>query len=281
MNIFAVVCHGNAKGLLGATVQYRAQCSCLYNEPVDPNTFRNAPFLVQINEKIKPWFAELTDPWGLYLMTEKRVSFNEMRQHLRKFTYVKIPSQEVPVMFRFYDPRVFWDFTEVIDDWNLHAMLGPIEIVASHYGELKQDHFEERRKKYPKNTKMRGMFLTLTQTQEDALNGIATNSFQLKLYNHLFGIYQKSVIDQGYSDISEKELEVTLDRLAKSVLDFCVDEEIKDSRSIKMFSDILIKHRIYQFQNIPSVWLNKIRVNAEGEIGEYRMRMLINYIYNV
>ena len=76
MNIFAVVCHGNAKGLLEATAQYGAQYSCLYNEPVDPDVFQAAPFLVQINEEIKPWFAELKDPWGLYLITEKEVSFN-------------------------------------------------------------------------------------------------------------------------------------------------------------------------------------------------------------
>ncbi|WP_026879100.1 hypothetical protein WMO13_03560 [Ignatzschineria larvae DSM 13226] len=62
MNIFAVVCHGNAKGLLDVTKEFGAKCSCLYNDPVDSNTFRNAPFLVEINDGIKPWFASLADP---------------------------------------------------------------------------------------------------------------------------------------------------------------------------------------------------------------------------
>ena len=135
MNIFAVVCHANAKGLLDVVAQHKAKCSCLYHEPIDPSVFRSAPFLVEINEAIKPWFASLTEPWGIYLITETDVSFNEMRQHLRKFTYVIIPSHEVPVMFRFYDPRVFWNFVEVIDDAQLSWMLSPIGIVASNYQE--------------------------------------------------------------------------------------------------------------------------------------------------
>lgn len=281
MKIFAVVCNGSAEGLQEALAEFDPPAACLYNEPIDPNTFRNAPFLIEVTESFKPWLAAQTTPWGLYLITGKEISFNQLRQHLRRYTYAKIPSEEVPVLFRFYDPRFFWNFVEVIDDWNLHAMLGPIEIVASHYGELKQAHFEERRKKYPKNIKMRGMFLTLTQAQEEALNGVATDGFKLKLYNHLLDLYHKNVTDKGNVNIPEPEVETTLDLLSQDIFDFCISEEIKDSRSIKMFADILMRHYIYQFQDIPSVWVDKLRVNAEGEVGEYRMRMLINYIYNV
>lgn len=185
MKIYAVICNGVAEDLQDALATFDPPASCLYNEPIDPNTFRNAPFLVEVTESFKPWLAEQTTPWGLYLLTKKEVTFNELRQHLRRYTYAKIPSEEVPVLFRFYDPRVFWDFAEVIDDWNLHAMLGPIEIVASHYGELKQDHFEVRRKNYPQGAKMRGMFLTLTEKQELSINKVYQERFEQKLYQYM------------------------------------------------------------------------------------------------
>lgn len=203
MKIYAVICNGSAEGLQDALAIFDAPASCLYNEPIDPNTFRNAPFLVEVTESFKPWLAEQTTPWGLYLLTQKEVTFNELRQHLRRYTYAKIPSEEVPVLFRFYDPRVFWDFAEVIDDWNLHAMLGPIEIVASHYGELKQDHFEERRRNYPKNAKMRGMFLTLTVAQEAALNSKKRDKYIQELTDHMWAYVDPNHLTRVWEDPEE------------------------------------------------------------------------------
>lgn len=196
MKIFAVICNGSAEGLQDALATFDPPASCLYNEPIDPNTFRNAPFLVEVTETFKPWLAAQTTPWGLYLLTNKEVTFNELRQHLRRYTYAKIPSEEVPVLFRFYDPRFFWKFVEVIDDWNLHAMLGPIEIVASHYGELKQDHFEERRKSYPRNAKMRGMFLTLTNSQEALIDASYKKDYQDYLAKFMWKYADRTILDE-------------------------------------------------------------------------------------
>lgn len=205
MNIFAVVCHGNAKGLLEVTKEFGAKCSCLYNDPVDPSTFRNAPFLVEINEGIKPWLAELTEPWGIYLITEKNITFNEIRQHLRKFTYVQIPSQSAPVMFRFYDPRVFWGFTEIIDDWNLHRFLGPVSLVASNYNEFKQAHFSERREGYPKGNYGKGGYLVFTEAQEAEFNRLSENDYIEKLSDYLWNYFDRSILEKiGLERVTEE-----------------------------------------------------------------------------
>ena len=210
MKIFAVICNGSAEGLQDALIMFDPPASCLYNEPIDPDTFRNAPFLVEVTDSFKSWLAEQSTPWGLYLITRKEITFNELRQHLRRYTYAKIPSEDVPVLFRFYDPRVFWDFAEVIDDWNLHAMLGPIEIVASNYGEFRQADFKERRKDYPKRAKMRGVFLTLTKAQEAALNGKRQEKYIQELADHMWDYVDPNHLTRIWEDPEEAHVAMLL-----------------------------------------------------------------------
>lgn len=307
MNIFAVVCHGNAKGLLDATKEYGAKCSCLYNEPIDPGVFKAAPFLVEINEAIKPWFAELTDPWGIYLITEKEVSFNEMRKHLRRFTYVKIPSQEVPVMFRFYDPRVFWNFTEVIDDIQLNWLLGKIELVASNYQEYRQSSFDGRRELY-RDSKMKGGYLTLSLEQEAAFNRYYQNKFENQLFQYMFERMEikdfisdddglQMHLDMLHHELTQgKDITHPLDQkmlagydgnkrdfqkkyeedvlaLSRSINQFCLDHEIYDGLLIKGISLLFIREKILFFDDFPERWKQKLARNKNS--GTYRARMLL------
>lgn len=209
MNIFAVVCAGNVLGLNEMLQEFNPPVACLYNEPIQEEILKYAPFLIEIqnHDGVKRWLSQQDMPWGMYFLTKKTVSFNELRQHLRRYTYVKIPSQDKPVLFKFYDPRVFWDFAKVIDDWNLHAMLGPIDIVASNYNELKQDHFEERRKKYPQNIKMKGLYLSLTKEQEQLLGGYwEENYLREKIIPGLWKYIDPAV----FEEIAEYERSVIL-----------------------------------------------------------------------
>lgn len=291
MNIFAVVCHGNAKGLLDATKEFGAKCSCLYNYPVDPNIFRNAPFLVEINEGIKPWLAELKEPWGIYLITEKEVSFNEMRKHLRRFTYVQTPIQESPILFRYYDPRVFWRFVDVIDDDQLYLFLGKIVLVASNYLEFKEAHFDDRRKKGRYRGFQNG-YLTLSQSQIDRLDGFYAADYVEALkqyifnevdwekhenrieeeigsdYTHLKMLKHQKDIGRTVShpldlellsreDYFMEKMRVNDDRdnlifiLVKSVFIFLSQNKIKDDRSIKAFLLLIVKSGFLYFEEIP------------------------------
>lgn len=316
MNIFAVVCHGNAKGLLDATAQYDAQCSCLYNEPVDPGVFQAAPFLVQINEEIKPWFASLTDPWGLYLITEKEVSFNEMRQHLRKFTYVQTPIQESPILCRYYDPRVFWRFVEVIDNTQLQIFLGKIELVASNYLEFKQEHFDDR-----KNQSFyhgyQGGYLTLTQSQIDRLDGFYAADYIETLKQYIFNEIDwkkhenriEEEIDGDYTHFKMLKHQKDIGRTVSHPLDlellsredyfmekmraiddrdnlifllvkksfvFLNQNKIKDDLSIKMFLLLVVRSGFLYFEDIPVSILNFLENSSIPE--NDRVQVLLDKI---
>lgn len=291
MKIFTVVCHGNAKGLLDVTAETGARCSCLYNEPVDPGVYQAAPFLVEVNEEIKPWFASLTDSWGLYLITGKDVSFHEMRQHLRKFTYVKIPTEEVPVLFRFYDPRFFWRLTEVIEDIDLQRFLGPIELVASNYLKFKQAHFDDR--KVLNVRRFSDGYLSFSERQFEKLNGFYREDYIDKLsayiidevdwesialeinekyeaeYAHYKMLKHQKDIGREIThplDIEllskksffEEQYRGIVDKegltrdLASDIFYFLKELGINDERSIKTFSLIVLKLKIIRFDDIPS-----------------------------
>ncbi|WP_333007602.1 DUF4123 domain-containing protein [Ignatzschineria larvae] len=243
----------------------------------------------------------------MYLITEKEVSFNEMRKHLRKFTYVKIPSQQVPVMFRFYDPRVFWNFSEVIDDLQLSWLLGPIGIVASNYQEYRQDHFDERRSKY-RHSRMKDSYLTLSEEQESAFNRYYQNKFEDCLYRymiermdvndylskdnsfqlHLDMLYHEFVrgkeithpLDrkmlEGYKGETRdflKEFEEDVLTLSKSINQFCLDNEIYDGTLIKGIALLFIREKILFFEKAPDMWIQKLVRNKNS--GTYRARMLL------
>lgn len=304
MKLFAVICNKNISNLNEAIAKFNAPFSCLYNEPIQEDLLRNAPFLIEVSEEIKPWLAEQKTPWGLYLLTDKEVTFNELRQHLRRYTYVKIPSEKEPSLFRFYDPRVFWDFTEIIDDWNLHLLLGPIRVVASIYGELKQGHFEDRRKSYPQNAKMKGVFLTLNEAQEQALNRLSQERFESSLHQYMLermdkfdylsqeetfqieaeNIYQEFVLGKKTnealneeSDLRVAEIEQNFDLqvldLAKSINNFCIVNEIYDEQYIKGIAHLFIRDKILNFSNMRNEWYQGLKKNNND--GNYRARMLL------
>lgn len=202
MKIYAVVDAGNAPGLLEMIKTLNPPASCLYNSPLQEGMAERAPYLIELeSDEVKAWLAKQTQAWGLYLVTESDTDFLKLRSHLRKYTFAMIPISEKPVFFRFYDPRVFWKVTDAIDDWQLHAFLGPIEIVATYYDEqYKQDHFEERRKQFPKQIKMKTMYLTLTEAQFERINGTYEEEYIQELADHMMKYVDLSIIEQSNND---------------------------------------------------------------------------------
>lgn len=202
MKIYAVVDAGNAPGLLEMIKTLNPPASCLYNSPLQEGMAERAPYLIELeSDEVKAWLAKQTQAWGLYLVTESDTDFLKLRSHLRKYTFAMIPISEKPVFFRFYDPRVFWKVTDAIDDWQLHAFLGPIEIVATYYDEqYKQDHFEERRKQFPKQIKMKAMYLTLTEEQFERINGTYEEEYIQELADHMMKYVDLSIIEQSNND---------------------------------------------------------------------------------
>ena len=152
MKIYAVIDGSHAKDLLTRLSDYPLRYSCLYNVPIQEDLRAFSPYLVELSEAsedpFKKWLKTLGEggaPWGLYLFSKS--DFQKLRQHLRKYTYAKIPTEEKPVMFRYYDPRVFWKVIDILEDSQLYKLLEPIQIVSSYYqGKYLEDHFSHRRK---------------------------------------------------------------------------------------------------------------------------------------
>jgi len=202
MKLYAVVDAGNAPDLLEMIKTYNPPASCLYNPPLQEGMAERAPYLIElVSDEVKAWLAKQTKAWGLYLVTESDTDFLKLRKHLRKYTFAMIPVSEKPVFFRFYDPRVFWKITNILDDWQLHAFLGPIEIVATYYeGQYKQDHFEEQRKQFPNKIRMKTMYLTLNEDQFNRFNGTYEEEYIQELAEHMMKYVDLSIIEQCNND---------------------------------------------------------------------------------
>lgn len=108
---------------------------CLYST-LNPDTRALAPWLVQLEP-----FSAFTEILRRrlhgahsYILLKGRGSFEEMRSHLRRFTMIRVPTEnEAPVYFRFYDPRVLIDAIETLSESfrsrfmrNLTEVLAPI-----------------------------------------------------------------------------------------------------------------------------------------------------------
>jgi len=202
MKLYAVVDAGNAPDLLEMIKTYDPPASCLYNPPLQEGMAERAPYLIElVSDEVKAWLVKQTKAWGLYLITESDTDFLKLRSHLRKYTFAMIPISEKPVFFRFYDPRTIWKITNVLDDWQLHAFLGPIEIISTYYeGQYKQDHFEERRKQFPNQIRMKTMYLTLNEDQFARINGTYEEEYIQELAEHMMKYVDLSIIEEANND---------------------------------------------------------------------------------
>jgi len=210
MHIYALIDACNAPGLLEMLKTYDPPASPLYNEPLQEGMAERVPYIVELtSEPVKTWLSKLTLPWGLYLISDK-VNFLEMRKHLRKYTFAIIPIEEKPVFFRFYDPRVFWDLThKILDDWQLHAFLGPIDIAASYVdGQYRQDSFDDRRSQFPNQIRMKTMYITLTDDQYDRFNKIYEERYIDELAEHMMKYVDPNIIKEAENNANKLHREM-------------------------------------------------------------------------
>jgi len=298
MKIYAVVDACNAPYLLDMLKTYNPLASCLYNPPLQDGMAERAPYLIElVSDEVKAWLAKQTKEWGLYLVTEDYTDFFKLRNHLRKYTFAMIPDSEKPVFFRFYDPRVFWKITEVLNDWQLHAFLGPIEIVATHYdGKYRQDHFEAQRKQFPNKIGMKTPYLTLSQEQFNRLNRVYENEYIQELANHMMQFVDLSIIEQANNDpdtIHKEMLEHERD-VKRSQINNPADQEFLIKESSKNIDNEPLEKAYFQYSNKIRQW-QKIEGNqitppnyfiaialhklARNPISEEEFHQLTNFEY--
>jgi hypothetical protein len=100
----------------------------LYQGDIGESLAHVSPYLLALQEG-EPnacWFAEagFGQSWGLFIAAP--IGFDELRRHLRKFNIV-YREDGVPLVFRFYDPRVLRHFLPTCTSDELRRFFGPIE----------------------------------------------------------------------------------------------------------------------------------------------------------
>ena len=91
--------------------------ACLYMGKIDPLVRAVSPYLVELapdDPLSRRWRAEgWGKAWGLLISS--RADLATVRRRLRHFTMARLPSGEGPVLFRFWDPRVFRVYLPLVE----------------------------------------------------------------------------------------------------------------------------------------------------------------------
>ncbi len=124
-NVWALIDGVNCREIASIVEESKVKAMPLYST-ANAEILSGSPWLIKVdlNNKIfSQWIKSLSalQHWGFLFKSSWNLL--QLRNHLRKFTMIDIPSKfEVPVYFRFYDPRVFMDLTQILDETKLKKL---------------------------------------------------------------------------------------------------------------------------------------------------------------
>ena len=125
--IYAILDGANSPDLRTILYEKRPEYVCLYRGELEPDMAEVAPYLVRIVQEtdFSNWI--LTEGWGKNwgIFAQSRYSLAEMRKHLRTFLTVHDETGN-PLLFRYYDPRVFRGFLPTCNSEELKTFFGII-----------------------------------------------------------------------------------------------------------------------------------------------------------
>lgn len=252
--------------------------SCLYSEPIQPEIVELAPYLVEVNDEVRKWLSQRETPWGIYVYTQ--ATMRELRQHLRKYLMVMIPDQEKPVFWRYYDPRIVWDFLDTFDNWRLHTFLGPITKVATElWGGYMDANFEDQRRDYPETVKKSGKLMQFTESEMSQLSDIkkelliakmtlffvrVTDRYQCpdQLAEPMDELAQQFIYNPKITSIRfftqqkfcSEETWKYYSHYARDLHQLCNEYEIYQLKSIGLLCYLFAFYDVYDINNIPEKW---------------------------
>ena len=100
------------------------QAACLFEGKLDPGVLAVSPYLVELSPHDPLSRAWRGSGWGRNwgLLVSSRSPLMAVRRRLRHFTQARLPDGSGPVLFRFWDPRVFRVYFPQVDgpglaDW--------------------------------------------------------------------------------------------------------------------------------------------------------------------
>jgi hypothetical protein len=123
-----VDCARDQKRIFRFLLACHLEQSCLYAGPIAPALEMAAPYLLQLEHDNRDTreLIEMSwgNSWGVFLHSP--TSMVNLRRHLRKFLIVQ-DSEEGPVAFRYYDPRVLRVYLPTCNGEELRTVFGPVE----------------------------------------------------------------------------------------------------------------------------------------------------------
>lgn len=101
---------------------------CLFRGELTPDVVHLAPYLVNLmpNNRFTDWVLDESfgKNWGIF--AHCRYSITEMRRHFRSLVQVHDENGN-PLIFRFYDPRVFRNFIPTCELDEVQTLFGKVE----------------------------------------------------------------------------------------------------------------------------------------------------------
>ena len=214
-------------------------------------------------------------------------------------------------MFRYYDPRVFWWITEILEDWQLTSLLGPIALISSYLnGEYREEHFSERRTENRIVRNSGASLLTLDKQQFNKLNSFYQERYEQALTAYMISHLPEDYFEEDdraglilYQDMLRHQqktgraithpldielLNMDIDRklagdraaqeaviatLAKEINRYCIAQEVMEDRFIKGVARLFLRDKIYDFKEMKSEW--KLTLDKNANDGTYRAKELL------
>ncbi|HEY0301158.1 MAG TPA: DUF4123 domain-containing protein [Rhizomicrobium sp.] len=103
--------------------------ACLFEGRLAPQLKRVSPHLVELaagDPMAAAWRgAGWGRSWGILLQSREGLAF--VRRRLRHFTQARLPDGQGPVLFRFWDPRVFRVYLPLVETADLAAWFQGID----------------------------------------------------------------------------------------------------------------------------------------------------------
>lgn len=128
-NVSAIFDGASVPSLLRKLDEHGPEHVCLFTGQDDPELAETAPYLVRLDAEspFTDWVLDegWSKHWGIFAAVPEAVSFQDVRNHLRSFLRVRGPDGK-PLLFRYYDPRVFRVYLPTCNAAELEAIFGPV-----------------------------------------------------------------------------------------------------------------------------------------------------------
>lgn len=140
---YAIVDGASVIDLLAQLERYTGDYCCLFAGKLSDELSQTAPYLIQLSadDAFADWLIEegWGKHWSIFALLPATLGFRDVRKHFRSFLRVRSPEGN-PLLFRYYDPRVFRVYLPSCNEKEKELIFGPVStfIMEGDTGEIIQ-----------------------------------------------------------------------------------------------------------------------------------------------